>query len=219
MTRSLQHRMPAYVCCCWSRWAGDGVFCRRFILVNGAFHAVSWGLVYVWTSFFGLLRDDKPLNEFMVWYVAPAADVHSMCDLVLLQQLLFQLQLGGLVPAIRIPTQPRRTRCSRGVVGRRLSAAPLCKSPSSSACCLFYLALVEPCPPLPFATLLAAAAGAVVQGCSSVPSSSPDALLPRTHTFVPLDAACTASTCRQESPPLQQVSVRSGCARVASLPT
>ncbi len=38
--------------------------------MNGAFHAVSWGLVYVWTSFFGLLRDDKPLNEFMVWYVA-----------------------------------------------------------------------------------------------------------------------------------------------------
>ena len=34
---------------------------------NLAVHAVSWGFVFVWTTFFGLLRDHKSVDEFIVW--------------------------------------------------------------------------------------------------------------------------------------------------------
>ena len=40
-----------------------------YIAQNLAVHAVCWGFVYVWTTFFGLLRDHKDPEEFLTWGV------------------------------------------------------------------------------------------------------------------------------------------------------
>jgi hypothetical protein len=51
-----------------------------YIGLNLSFHAVSWGLVYVWTTFWTLLHNDRPLDELLVWAVG--AGLFVMAGLV-----------------------------------------------------------------------------------------------------------------------------------------
>ena len=73
---------------------------------NLAVHAVSWGFVFVWTTFFGLLRDHKSVDEFIVWGIGATLFTAS-----------------GIITAHSMRHDDMTKEVSKGVIGFYASAA------------------------------------------------------------------------------------------------
>ena len=77
-----------------------------YVGYNLAAHGISWGFVFVWTTFFGLLRDGKDVDEFLVWGVGA----------------LF-FAAAGIVVANAMRNDPFACEVSKGVAGFYTAAA------------------------------------------------------------------------------------------------